>query len=759
MFFIGKNDRGYLAFVASWCVTGLLAGVGMAASANEAAVVKSKRVIEEVVVTANRREQTLQEVAGGIAVLDGNAMARNGVGNMEEYAFSIPGVDMGDTGQEKKISVRGVSNTAALPTGVGSASPVGLYLNDTPIQGGGTIPDLTLYDLARIEVLKGPQGTLYGEGAMGGTLRMVTNRADPEGFDAKGEIGIGETRYGGINRFQNVMINLPVSDDWALRLVASNREDSGYIDFPNRGTEDENTTDTRSLRAHFDGRVGERLKIDAMGIYQRHKLHQFAGAQPDYEELQSVDSEDQYAFSRFKLFSVNVTMEWDFAEFVSSTSIFNNDRQAQQRFVFLGPLANAFLYPVTGDATPPGAEADNEWISTTNDQDAFAQEFRLVSNNESWLNWVGGLFYRKRSNDFSFLIDNDSEGDLPDEPPSGPGIVMIEGVETFEQIAVFGELTIDLSETVGMVFGLRAFKEDVDIVGTEFLGGPFYPVGVISCYCESGSSPGEAKIVTKAVVPKLSFSWTPTDEIATYISAAKGVRSGGTNSTAFATTAPPFYDPDSLWSYEAGIKTTWFDGLLTANLAAFHMDWRDLQLQSAVAAEMGDSGIEAGTVLILNVGKAYSRGLEFETTFSPAEGLIMAASIYSADSEITEGDEAGLITAPAPLPQASELSWSVSVDYRVSQWQTGAFTPFIHVDGQSIGPRTFSPESTEVNPRMDGFRLWNALVGMESDRWSFTVGMKNIGDERAQLGSSVLESDTRAIGRPRTVTAKMGFQF
>jgi iron complex outermembrane receptor protein len=743
-------------------ITSCLVYFCMATLANETTPAKSVRIIEEVVVTANRREQTLQEVAGGISVLDGNAMARNGIGNMEEYAFSIPGVDMSDTGQEKKIAIRGVSNTASSPTGVGSASPVGLYLNDTPIQGNGNLPDLSLYDLARIEVLKGPQGTLYGEGAMGGTLRMVTNKADPESFYGKAELAVGETHGGGINHFQNAMINLPISDEWALRLVGTQRADSGYVSFPNRDTENENKAETFSLRAHLDGQVGERLTIGIMTLHQKQELYQFPNAQPDYEDLQNIDTEDQYAFNKFKLISANITMDLDLAEFTSSTSYFNSERSAQQRFIFIGPLTNAFLQPITGtDPTALGVEADNEWIETSSDQNAFAQEFRLVSNSDGWFNWVAGLFYRQRNNDFFFHIDNDLEGPLPDAPPTGPGIVLIKGLENFKQVALFGEVTLDLSDTVEMVVGLRAFRENVELEGSGFLGGPFYPLGVAACNCVSATSYGNAKISTKDVVPKVSLSWAPYDQVNAYFSAANGVRSGGTNNNSFISTIPAFYQPDSLWSYEIGVKTSWYDGLLTANLAAFYMDWRDLQLQTVAAAELGDegSGVEANLVLILNVGKSYSRGLEFEVGVSPLEGLNIAASVYAADSEITEGDDAGVVSTPAPLPQASDLSWNISVDYRLSQLELGAFTPFIHLDGQATGYRTLVPENNGLNPAMDGFRLWNLLIGLESERWSFTVGVKNITDERPQLGSNILEPDTRTIGRPRTITGKLSFEF
>jgi iron complex outermembrane receptor protein len=197
---------------------------------------QSTRGIEEVLVTANRRAQNLQEMAAAVAVIGGESLERAGAGGFQDYVFKVPGVDMADSGASKKIAMRGVSNMSVNYSFGTTTSPIGIYLNDMPIQGDGVLPDLDLYDLQRIEVLKGPQGTLYGEGAQGGLMKMLLNTAVAEEFIARAEVGIGRTHNSGeYNNFQKAMINVPLPflDTWAVRIVGSRRFDAGYIDYFN----------------------------------------------------------------------------------------------------------------------------------------------------------------------------------------------------------------------------------------------------------------------------------------------------------------------------------------------------------------------------------------------------------------------------------------------------------------------------------------------------------------------------------------------
>jgi iron complex outermembrane receptor protein len=716
------------------------------------------RNIEEVIVTANRREQSVQDIASGIRVLDGEALERNGISGMEGYVFSVPGVDLADSGLEKKIAVRGVANTAADGSGAGgSASPVGIYLDDTPIQGNGIIPDLALFDLQRMEVLKGPQGTLYGEGAMGGTIRMILNQPDPDSIAAKVELGESKTRNGGTNRASNVMLNVPLFGEWAMRLVGSKRHDSGFINYFNRGSEgeDENSSDNFTARAALAGDVTDDLHLNLMLLHQDQQLGNFNAVQFENGDLRNEDTEDQFVDSDLDLISATLNYDFEFATLTSSSSYFINERQALSRLGFLEPMRKALFTPTFGrDFQAPTLEAENEWVTTDNHQRAFAQEIRFVSNSEGWLNWVAGVFYRKRINDFNFLIDND----VSDEPsPIGPGVIAEWGRESFEQKAVFGELTLRLLSSLELTVGARSFREEVGLSATAALRGPLYAAGVTACSCVSGESSSEYEIETAATTPKLTLSWFIDDQRMVYLNIAEGVRSGGTNPIAAATTATPFFEPDRLWSYEVGAKTQWWDGLLLANLSLFELQWSDMQVQTTEPAQAGALDTEA--VVILNVGEAVNKGAELELALNLIDGLAVGANFYWSDGEIVKGDANGMIPAGSPLPQQPDFSWSANLTYRPLDVNVFGFSPFVSVNTNVTGDRAFRPKTIDYDPSMDGFQTWDAIVGASNTSFSISVGVKNITDERYQLGNMALDPDTYIIGRPRTLDLRVSYTY
>lgn len=728
------------------------------ASPDKAEQTRHTRDLEEVVVTANRREQSVQEIASGIKVLDGLQLERNGISGMEDYIFSIPGVDLADSGLEKKIAIRGVANTASNGAGGGgSSSPVGLYLNDTPIQGNGVMPDLALFDLQRIEVLKGPQGTLYGEGAMGGTVRMILHEPNAEEFTGKIELGQGKTRDGGDNHLQNLMINVPLGENWAARLVGTNKKDSGFVDYFNRGTEGEDENSARSLtaRASVGGAIGEKSKLVVMLMHQSQNLDNFNSVQFEYGDLRNKDSEPQFADTTLDLFSATIDIDFGFATLTSSSSYYKNERETLSRFPFLQPVANALTRPIAGPGLPiPAVEADNEWISTNNFQRAIAQEIRLVSDNPSWINWVAGAFYRKRENEFDFLIDNDA---TDEPPPVGPGVVAEDGIETFEQIALFGELTIDLLQNLELTLGLRKFEEDVSLAASAALRGPLYAAGVAACECVEGEGYAEFDIATDAVTPKIALSWFIDNDRMVYINVAEGVRSGGTNPIAASTTATPLFQPDSVKNYEIGAKTQWWEGLLTANLSLFRLEWEDMQVQTTETAQAGPVRTEA--VVVLNVARAINRGAELELLLRPIEGLALAVNGYMSDGEIIKGDSKGKIDAGSPLPQQADASWSASITYAAPDFTIMGLNPYGSISTASTGDRSFKPETNGRAPMMERFQTWDALVGLASDRINIAIGLNNITNERNEIGSMVLEPATKNIGRPRTFMTRISYEF
>ena len=208
--------------------------------------------LEEIVVTAERRTQNQQDVPTALQAFTGRGLERRGADGFEDYVLSVPGLSFRDQGAgATRIAIRGVSNVSASDFGVTTpVSTVGLYLNDVPIQGTSQLPDLNLYDLEQIEVLKGPQGTLYGEGAMGGAIRMTLARPDPAEFSARGEVIGSFTKSGGFNNGGRAAVNIPLAQDTtALRIVGTYRDNDGFVDNVARDEDDANSSSAYSVRA------------------------------------------------------------------------------------------------------------------------------------------------------------------------------------------------------------------------------------------------------------------------------------------------------------------------------------------------------------------------------------------------------------------------------------------------------------------------------------------------------------------------------
>ena len=729
------------------------------AEASVPAALRPERSVEEIIVTATRRAENVQYAVGCIRVLDGAALEAAGVASMEDYIFQIPGIDITSSGLERRIAIRGISNTSP-NSGIGAgaaASPIGLYLNDVPIQGNGVLPDLALYDLSRIEVLKGPQGTLYGEGAQGGAIRMLLSPAVPDELSARGDFGVGATDTGsGLNESQNVAANAPLYGPWAALIVGSRRIDQGYVDFPNRGTRGEDDAENLMGRLHLDGRLFDDLSVSGLVFHQRQRLDQFPTGQLDQGDLRNANLEPQFSDTDFTLLGLTLEYDLGFAQLTSATSWFRNERQALNRTPLVSAIAFILLNPALGGGFDQDSLRliEQEWIETSNVQRAIAQEFRLVSRDGEWLDWIAGFFYRRRTNDFDVLTDNDLL-DLP--PPAGPGVVAFIGEETFEQFALYGETILKLPWQLELTGGLRAFREDVGLVGEGFLRGPLYPVALLAGRPSGSAGEQSFDITTTAFTPKVSLSWFPDDLRMFFAQVSSGVRSGGTNTNALSSTVTPLFEPDELWAYEVGAKTQWLDSLLTLNVSAFYNDWQDLQVGTIEAAEIGP--VPLSLAATLNVSSAFTRGVEVEIMALPVEALTAGFNLLVGDGRIVEGDPAGYIPDDTPVPQLAELSYSAFLQYAPNSWSLFGFTPSVSFDTQRTGSRLAFPPVAGVAPELDGFQLFNALVGFSREWLEVSFGVRNLTDARNQLGANIFETKTLTFGRPRTWSVRLAMSF
>lgn len=723
-------------------------------------------LLEEIVVTANRREQNVQQVPASIQVLDGSTLDKLGANDFEDYLTSVSSVGMTRSGSGSvKAGVRGVSNVIGSEAGVGdSTSTVGLYLNDVPIQGSGPLPDLALYDLQRVEVLKGPQGTLYGEGAMGGAIKMILTPADTNQFSTRAEGGVSFTEDGGTNYEMKGAVNLPLLDDrLGARLVASYRDDSGFIDNTRQGIDDIDSSTTLNVRGLLDWKLTDAFSAELLALHQEFDQDDFGEAVRGAGERRSTLAEDRYNEVTFDLFALSLKYDFGGVELASSTSYWQNERERFDRAAIVGYYLNFTLEPL---GLPVISPQDAQGFTLFLDQQAFTQELRLSSTSDTRINWTAGAFYRsakQNSTGYDTVSDlsavNAAIADAGFFPP-GSEFTSSYAYETriderFEQTAVYGEIDFELTPRLELKLGARWFQEDLELyqrdeglnlvaLDLEFLGIP-------------NPSIREAEADDDGVIGRVGLSYRLSDEHMLYALVSQGFRSGGPNFSGglAGTSVPTLFESDSLVNYEIGAKTAWLKGRLIANASLYFIDWSDVQVRVT----------GTNTSYIGNAGEAEVRGGELQLIAAPSERWRVGLNLGLLDSELTSLARGVSGRVGADLPNAPETTGSAYVQYG---WPLGALGDgfarfdYLYVDRQAIEllPRTGSTDAYYL----DAYDSGRLQFGVQNERWSAFLFADNLWDERGVTSKTRFNppgspEERLSLLRPRTVGVRLSVAF
>ena len=724
--------------------------------------------LEEVIVTASRREQSIQDVSLSIQAFDGAEIDRKGWSSFEDYLPSVPGVGFSRTGSgTNKIAVRGISNVTSSEFGVtDSVSTVGLYLDDIPVQGSGSLPDLSLYDLERIEVLKGPQGTLYGEGAMGGAIRMILNRPNPEEIEASIESTVSDTENGDINYNVRGMVNVPLGENWAARFVGSYRDDSGYIDNVTTGEDGINDSTHEHYRVEIAGNITDQFSAELLYLYDELDMDDLAEFNPELGDLNIDLIEDRYNNNESEL--VGLTLKYAFESFTltSATAFYDNDREISQRF----PLnLGSELFPLLG--FPPVEDGAEEFLLNT-EQESFTQELRLVSATDGKLQWVAGAFYRDRDLEYcgpslydsiptiNAILETVGLGVLAF--PAGPSTCTPAdeffaldrfGEEKFEQISVYGEVAYDITERMTLTLGTRWFDEDVENTDSLEFGG-FLTQFIDNEYAMTEG--GEDDFISK-----VSLSYDVSDDIMTYFTFAEGYRAPGTNIQGTFDGVPSSYGSDSTLNYEIGAKTTWMDGRLVVNGALYFTDWEDIQVLDSVSIELVAGQPPSNFNFVSNGGDAEVWGVDLDVSAILSENWSLGFVAAYIDSELTDASEGSGAIEGEELPLTPELSWSTYLQFNMPvNWfgagqELYARADYRYVDEQwdSLITEAILENFTRDELLLDDYESLNLRVGLAGEKWGIDLFVNNATDDRAELD---FVQDVRTIGgflatnRPRT---------
>lgn len=674
----------------------------------------SESPIEEIIVTATRREADLQSVPLSVTALTSEYLQDLGATGFTDYARVVPGLTFVDPGWAgEQHTIRGVRINPFLP----EINPVtALYLDDVPIIGSGILAnshaDPLLVDVERVEVLRGPQGTLFGASAMGGAIRIITSQPDPSRAGAYIESAISAMTDGDLGYELHGVVNAPILDDKAaVRAVGYLSYRSGYIDNLNTGRKNVNDKDVTGARISGVYRFSDSVRATGRIAYQKRQSEgtnfENVGLPPRHQFSLPERLEDQWVN-----YNLIVDADVGFAKLMSSTSYL--DRSVDATLDISGFAEAAF-----GVETPIWTEVP------FNDQE-FVQELRLTSKNEDRLLWTTGLFYQDFEQDLFQTMPAPGFDELTGGLASAFGLAdnLFNGwySYTLDQIAVYGDLSYDLTPRVEVGAGARWYDIDRDytseLVGL-FAGEPF----------ASGAASEQG------VAPRFSLSFAAAEDVTVFASAAKGFRWGGINTPEGSNqpeciaelealgydSFPTSFSTDSLWSYDLGVKSRWRDGLLQLNVVAYHIDWSDMQTTKY---------LDCGVFFVQNAGDATSDGMELEMAASLSDQLLLDLTAQYGKAKLAEDVPSLGASAGDRIPGVPRFTGSMGLRY---DFEAFGHAAFVRADYQHVG-KSYSDFNPATRHELPAYDLANLRVGLDSERWLVTLFAHNLFDEQGLTG-------------------------
>ncbi len=683
--------------------------------------------VDEIVVTARKRDEAARDVAGGLTALAGASLEDRGVRGIDEMTAYTPGMQfVTSTPGLGQITLRGVT------TGVQqSSATVATYVDDTPFtpssrtaSGTTVVPDLDPFDIRRVEVLRGPQGTLYGAAAMGGLLKYVTTQPSTERLSGRLSAEAGMFNGGGESYAFRGLVNLPVTDTLALRLSAGTRHSDGFIDDVGLGLDRVNGFDQDSARLAVLYSPNDMFSARWTTTYQNNHSDAspvvdiaLATGVPAYGDLTQkrllLESTDQ----DYLIHALSLDFDFGWAKLTSATSYADVDISSLSDQT--PSLATAAAYYSTLLGYPLALSAARVSAPTSIQNQKFTQEFRLASPEDRALKWLAGLYYTREETETSqaFKVYSATGSTVA---PLIADAYSLSIPSTFEEYAVFANASYDLTSRFNLAVGVRLSTNDQtgEQVSVGFLNSPSAPT--TATRLESKSS---EDVATYYIAPRLIL----TPDINAYAVVASGYRPGGPNGVPpTAPTIPSSFESDQLWSYEAGLKTRWLERRLTVDVSLFKIDWSDIQLSSTTS----------GFTYLVNGGKASSQGVEFDIAYRPMPGLRLAANGAYTDAQLDEAAASIGGRDGDPLPTVPRRAYSLIADYSFAAF--GDWTGALGATYQFVGARHagFGASTTRPDYLLESYATLNFRASLSNGDWTVALYADNLTDERALLAAN-----------------------
>ncbi|TWX52264.1 TonB-dependent receptor [Colwellia hornerae] len=762
--------------------------------------VETERQIETIVVTSTRRSENQQAVPLAVQAISGAQLQQLGIDSFEDYIALLPGVSSEGQGPGKQETyIRGVSAGRAdvRLAGIGGEPSVAFYLDETPITTPGRNIDLYAVDLQRIEVLKGPQGTLFGASSQAGTVRLITNKPVLDEFSAGGEVGMSSTKSGGISNKTEGYVNLPIiEDEFAIRIAAYNSTDGGFIDnalsttqlpltnpglggsVPSSRQVVSNATlakDDYNEATHRGVRISGLWQInDEWDLLVQHTNQQL-DTEGSFEYDPSISTEDDLNTATFSPTAgddkVDLT-QWTLNGMLGGLEVIYNGSFTNRTFqgntdytayIEIGPYVPYYT------CSYPGYDECFSPVMTTSEQfetERVVHEIRVATNAEDRFRAIGGVFYDDQQlntlTDFNYA-GSIAAGFSPNFPIPGaftntdgsarpPGVTYFNDYQSDrEEMSVFGELAYDVTEEVTVTVGARHYNIEMGLMGQSPFGqrasGPEADAGTNVDSRLAGLTPA----TISGTIYKANIRWKMNADAMFYATYSEGFRGGGFNRAVGTGGIPATFDTDDVVSLELGWKTTWLNNTLRFNGAIYNVDFSDMQ-QGVLDLSIANSSF------FDNVGSADINGVEFELNWAATDNIDLFGSFSYIDSELTDIPNTLVNITPvgSNLPYAPENEGVVGARYYqnigdfaavfqgVFKWTDSRFNSLVAAD------RVELPSYNQVN--------LSASIG--KDDWKATLFIDNATDSLGQVAAGSADNVFRVSPtRPRTVGFRISYDY
>jgi len=720
-------------------------------------------VMEEILVTATRRETTLLDVPYNISAISGKALAEAQIFENADLMRQVAGAGVVDRGHRNQgvinsIMIRGLNiDGAALGDyALNTVPTVSTYVNDTPIYA-----NFVIKDVERVEVLRGPQGTLYGSGSLGGTVRYIMNKPNPEEFDGSVFTWLSQTDGSeGTNYGGDFMLNLPMSDNAAFRLAAGTLQGAGIVDAVNvyeldsdgvpvapnglfdpaasfREVEDADEVDIKYARASFYFEPNDRFNMlfsyqmqeDDIGG-RRQQTTGSDGFGREYKDYEIGSIQLEPSSREVDMASLEMEFDLGFATLTSSTSTYEHSGDSVSEntgfYAQNGWLVNYYYnYP------RPMASAVRGYSD-----EAVTQELRLVSSGDNSVDWTVGGFYRDQdlnATQTSYLVGFEA---YMDAFFGNPDLIIqdqdfdYERDETFRDLAVFGEVTWHATDTFHLTLGVRWFENNFDNL-TYIQVGPWDP----SIFNFEDTAFFETE--EDDTLFKVNAAWNLSDDQTLYATVSEGYRRGGSNAVptvGFFAVDPVWqqYGPDSVTNFEIGIKGS--TDRLQYSAAAFYVDWDDVQLNTSAGA---------GFFVAANGDTARTSGIEVELDGFISDNVRYNIGYAFVDAELTGEARSpttpGFVLAEKGTPLIGTAEHTLNAALQFTQelnnglgWTTRLNGYYQSETENAFGDGTYPPGTFTVE--LDGFTLVDLVTWLSGESWSASLYVKNLTNEEGTTG-------------------------